>query len=57
MDPAAVLPLTIDTAGTVFLCVSVGFVTLLMLWCFARVLRLPPVAEESGRDRESHPSV
>jgi hypothetical protein len=34
--------------GWIFMCVSVGFVWGLCLWCFSKVLTLPPEGEERG---------
>ena len=41
---------TINLPGLVFMVVSVGFVTILMIWCFKKVLSLPP--EEEKREEE-----
>ena len=41
----------IGPGGWIFMAVSVGFVTVLMVWCFTKVLSLPP--EEEKREEET----
>jgi hypothetical protein len=50
-EAAAQAGTSIDTGGWIFMVVSVGFVTVLMIWCFAKVLSLPP--EEEKREEET----
>ncbi|MFN0008329.1 MAG: hypothetical protein ACKVXR_10505 [Planctomycetota bacterium] len=38
--------MTLQPLGWVFLIVSVGFVTGLVVWCYRRVLTLPPETSE-----------
>jgi hypothetical protein len=39
---------TLQPIGWIFLIVSVGFVAGLVIWCFSRVLSLPPESNDSG---------
>ena len=39
---------TLQPIGWIFMLISVGFVTILVIWCFARVLSLPPEPPEEA---------
>ena len=45
---------SINTGGWIFMVLSVGFVTVLMIWCFAKVLSLPPEAEQREEETLEH---
>ncbi len=43
----------LSSLGWIFMLVSVGFVTTLALWCFSKVLSLPPEEKETVKDLHS----
>lgn len=43
----------INAAGWIFMLGSVTFVTVLVIWCFKKVLSLPPQEKETVKDLHS----
>jgi hypothetical protein len=44
---------TLEPLGWILMILSVGFVTILVTWCFRKVLSLPPEEKETVKDLHS----